>query len=63
MEWLHLLYKSLPVFWWIAIWGLTETAIGYLVSHKKEWRTIFYIGMIAIILGILYFDDYAIDSF
>jgi hypothetical protein len=63
MELPQILYKLLPVFWWIAVWEVTETAINWLVSHKKEWRLAFYIGMILIIVGILYWDDYALHHF
>jgi hypothetical protein len=63
MEWIQILYKSIPVFWWISVWGITETIIEWLVAHKKEWRIVFYLGMFSIILGILYFDEQAVNMF
>ena len=57
---MELLYKALPVFWWIAIWELTDFAVNWLISNKKEWKIVFYIGMLAIIGGILYMDDFAL---
>ena len=63
MELSQILYKLLPVLWWISIWEVTETVINWLVSNKKEWRIAFYIGMIVIIVGIFYWDDYAIHHF
>jgi hypothetical protein len=63
MELPQILYKLLPVFWWIAVWEVTETAISWLMSHKKESKFVFYIGMILIIAGILYWDKYALNHF
>jgi fucose 4-O-acetylase-like acetyltransferase len=61
MELLYLFYKALPVFWWISVWGLTEMIIEHLISNKKEWRIVFYVGMITIVLGVLYLDKDAIE--
>ena len=58
---MELLYKALPVFWWIAIWELTDFTVNWLISNKKEWKIVFYIGMLAIIGGILYMDDFALN--
>jgi len=33
------------------------------MSHKKESKFVFYIGMILIIAGILYWDKYALNHF
>lgn len=63
MDGSHILYKAIPVFWWIAIWELTDFTVNWLVSHKKEWRTAFYLGMLVIIVGILNWDDYALKHF
>ena len=57
----YLIYKALPIFWWISIWGLTEIIAEHFVSNKKELRIIFYVAMITIVLGILYLDKDAIE--
>ena len=63
MNYSAIIYKALPVFWWIAIWELTEFLLHWLVAYKKEWRILFYVSMIIIILGILYWDKEALEHF
>ena len=53
--------KMLPVLWWVAIWGLSEILIISFFSHKP--RIVFYITMIIIISGIIYFDKSVLDHF
>jgi hypothetical protein len=47
-----LLQATIPVLWWIAIWGLTEMAIEWAVKNHIPSRLIFYIGVILIITGL-----------
>jgi hypothetical protein len=51
-----IIHSILPVLWWIAIWEITEIVIHWCVKHHIQGRLIFYIGMLTIISGILYFD-------
>jgi hypothetical protein len=43
---------TIPVLWWIAIWGLTEMAIEWAVKHHIPSRFIFYSGVLIIITGL-----------
>jgi len=63
MDFHYLMYKSLPVLWWIAIWGLVDLFVYTFLFDKKHILLIFYLTMIAIVLGILYFDDKAHNHF
>ena len=56
-----LICKMLPVLWWVAIWGLSEMLIISFFSSKP--RIVFYITMIIIISGIIYFDRSVLDHF
>lgn len=47
-----LIQATIPVLWWIAIWGLTELAIEWAVKYHIPSRLLFYIGVIVIIMGI-----------
>ena len=62
MDFYYLIYKSLPVLWWIAIWGLADIFIQKFVN-KKNNLIFFYVTMIAVILGVLYFDEKAHNHF
>ena len=56
-----LLRRAIPVLWWVAIWGLSELLIISVFTPKP--RVIFYITMIIIICGIIYFDRTVLDHF
>jgi hypothetical protein len=59
MDFYYLIYKSLPVLWWIAIWGLVDLFVYNFLFDKKHILLIFYVTMLVIILGILYLDKKA----
>jgi hypothetical protein len=63
MEFQYLIYKSLPVLWWIAIWGLVDLFVYTFLFDKKHILLIFYLTMIVIVLGILYLDKKAETHF
>ena len=63
MDFKYLIHKSLPVLWWIAIWGLADMFIQNFVVNKKNNLIFFYVTMIAVVLGILYFDEKAKTHF
>lgn len=56
-----LLRRALPVLWWVSIWGLAELLIISFFTPKP--RVVFYITMITIICGIIYFDRSVLDHF
>ena len=56
-----LLRRALPVLWWVAIWGLSELLIISFFTPKP--RIMFYITMIIIISGIIYFDRSVLEHF
>ena len=56
-----LLRRALPVLWWVSIWGLSELLIISVFTPKP--RVVFYITMIIIICGIIYFDRTLLDHF
>ena len=56
-----LLRRALHVLWWVSIWGLAELLIISVFTPKP--RVIFYITMIIIICGIIYFDRTVLDHF
>ena len=59
MDFPYLIHKLLPVLWWIAIWGLVDIFINTFLIDKKHILLIFYLTMLTIVFGILYFDEKA----
>jgi low temperature requirement protein LtrA len=43
-------YSLITVIWWVGIWGLAETVIGFLVKESLILRLGIFITMIAFVL-------------
>jgi len=53
---MQLLFATIAVFWWVAIWGLTDLLTD---SWTRRQRFYLYIGMIALIVLTLWiFPDF-----
>jgi hypothetical protein len=57
---MKLVYALIVIFWWIAIWGLTDELIE---DMTKQQRIKMYLGIIAAIAAILYFFPHILDWF
>ena len=45
--------KSLPVFWWIAVWGLFDIIIQTFTKKNKTTLFFVYLGILALIVGLV----------
>lgn len=57
---MKLLYAVIVIFWWIAIWGLTDELVE---DMTKENRIKVYLGIIAVIAAILVCFPHILDWF
>jgi hypothetical protein len=57
---MKLVYALIVIFWWIAIWGLTDELVE---DMTKQNRIKVYLGIIAVIAAILYFFPHILDWF
>jgi low temperature requirement protein LtrA len=48
-----LAYSLITVLWWIGIWGLTETVVGFLVKESLLLRLGIFLSMIALVFFLI----------
>ena len=46
-------YSLITVLWWIGIWGLTETIVGFLVKESLILRLGIFLSMIALVFFLI----------
>ena len=46
-------YSLITVLWWIGIWGLAETVVGFLVKESLLMRLGIFLSMIALVFFLV----------
>ena len=45
--------KSLPVFWWIAVWGIVDIVLQTFAKKNNTTLLFVYGGILAVIVGLI----------
>jgi fucose 4-O-acetylase-like acetyltransferase len=48
---MQILFAIIAVFWWIAIWGLTDI---FIEDWTKEQKLYLYVGILVLVAGFVY---------
>ena len=48
---MQILFAIIAVFWWIAIWGLTDI---FIEDWTKEQKVYLYVGILVLVAGFVY---------
>ena len=54
-------YSLFTILWWVAIWGLSETLMTYMVKNSLVQRAAIYAGLLLLVFVIMLVDPQLIE--
>ena len=54
-------YSLFTILWWVAIWGLSETLMTYMVKNSLVQRAAIYAGLLLLVFVILLVDPQLVE--
>ena len=54
-------YSLFTILWWVAIWGLSETLMTYMVKNSLIQRAAIYTGLLLLIFVIMLVDPQLVE--
>ena len=54
-------YSLFTILWWVAIWGLSETLMTYMVKNSLIQRAAIYAGLLLLIFVIILVDPQLVE--
>ena len=54
-------YSLFTILWWVAIWGLSETLMTYMVKNSLIQRAAIYAGLLLLVFVIMLVDPQLIE--
>jgi hypothetical protein len=54
-------YSLFTILWWVAIWGLSETLMTYMVKNSLIQRAAIYAGLLLLVFVIMLVDPQLVE--
>jgi hypothetical protein len=54
-------YSLFTILWWVAIWGLSETLMTYMVKNSLVQRAAIYAGLLLLVFVIMLVDPQLVE--
>jgi hypothetical protein len=54
-------YSLFTILWWVAIWGLSETLMTYMVKNSLVQRAAIYAGLLLLVFVIMLIDPQLVE--
>jgi len=54
-------YSLFTILWWVAIWGLSETLMTYMVKNSLLQRAAIYAGLLILVFVIMLVDPQLVE--
>jgi hypothetical protein len=54
-------YSLFTILWWVAIWGLSETLMTYMVKNSLLQRAAIYAGLLLLVFVIMLVDPQLVE--